>query len=232
VTDFALAPQGQQLYLTASMGANGIAVYNRGVAPVCFPPAATTKFETAVSLKPACFDANGDTIRLSLLDKPAHGSMSSFAADGTVKYTPDFDFSGTDTFTLVASDGGGASGPVTATVTVDKRPADLAAIGGGTIKLKTGAVPLRMRCTSGSGKCAGTVKITARVRSKGKTKTITLGSKRYSLPAGRTSTFSVGLSKTNQKLVKSTGKKGLTASVAATQTGGGDKRTASLTLKA
>ena len=61
-------------------------------------------------------DSDGDTLSVTNASDPAHGSVV-VNPDGTITYTPDAGFTGTDTFTYRASDGNG--GTVTATVTVN-----------------------------------------------------------------------------------------------------------------
>jgi hypothetical protein len=64
-------------------------------------------------------DPDGDTLSVTSASNPAHGSVV-VNADGTVTYTPDPGFTGTDTFTYTISDGNG--GTDTATVTVNVGP--------------------------------------------------------------------------------------------------------------
>lgn len=80
------------------------------------------------------FDADGDVLTYSVTGEPAHGEVTINAAAGTWTYTPDTAYSGTDTFTITASDGGGAfhlhalgqthsvSDTITVTVTDPNRP--------------------------------------------------------------------------------------------------------------
>ncbi|WP_226700156.1 Ig-like domain-containing protein [Qipengyuania gaetbuli] len=49
-------------------------------------------------------DVDGDALSASLVDGPNNGTLS-FNADGSFTYTPDPDFSGSDTFTYFANDG-------------------------------------------------------------------------------------------------------------------------------
>ena len=62
-------------------------------------------------------DADGDPLTLIALGTPQHGSVT-LNADGTITYTPDAGFIGTDTFRYTVSDGAGgeATGLVTVTV--------------------------------------------------------------------------------------------------------------------
>lgn len=71
-----------------------------------------------------CSDPDGDALTFSIVEPPAHGTLSSAAggsgrpnADGGFSYEPAPGFVGVDTFTFRASDGS-ASAPATARVTV------------------------------------------------------------------------------------------------------------------
>ena len=61
-------------------------------------------------------DPDGDSLRISAVGQPSHGSASQ---DGTaVVYTPEPDFAGIDAFTYAISDGSGGTGSATVTVAV------------------------------------------------------------------------------------------------------------------
>ena len=64
-------------------------------------------------------DVDGDPLTVSAVSDPANGTAV-VNPDGTVTYTPDPDFNGTDTFTYTVSDGNG--GTDTGTITVDVTP--------------------------------------------------------------------------------------------------------------
>ncbi|MBI1314693.1 tandem-95 repeat protein [bacterium] len=62
-------------------------------------------------------DADGDPLTGELIARPDHGALT-FNADGSFSYTPNHDFSGTDTFTYRASDGISTSGIARVSITV------------------------------------------------------------------------------------------------------------------
>ncbi len=62
-------------------------------------------------------DANSDMLTAALVSAPSHGLLA-LHADGSFTYTPAAEFSGTDTFTYIASDGLGNSGETTVTLTI------------------------------------------------------------------------------------------------------------------
>ncbi len=62
-------------------------------------------------------EVDGDTLTATIVSHPTDGSVN-LASDGTFTYTPDANFSGTDSFTYTASDGTEVSDPVTVTLTI------------------------------------------------------------------------------------------------------------------
>jgi VCBS repeat-containing protein len=87
-------------------------------APVAVDDTATTPEDTAVVLNLVANDTDVDSSTLSVvsLTAPLHGSAV-LNADGTVSYTPDANYFGTDSFTYRVSDGRSTSANV-ATVSI------------------------------------------------------------------------------------------------------------------
>jgi hypothetical protein len=89
-------------------------------APVAVDDAATTAEDspTDVAVLANDTDPNGDTLSVSAASDPANGTTA-IQPDGTVRYTPDPDFAGADTFDYTVDDGAGNSdtGSVAVTVT-------------------------------------------------------------------------------------------------------------------
>lgn len=88
-------------------------------APVGRPDSAKTKEDTSVNIKVLANDTDADADKLSVseVSRPANGRVTA-RANGTIKYTPNANWSGTDTFTYRASDGTVSSDPVSVTVMV------------------------------------------------------------------------------------------------------------------
>ena len=89
-------------------------------APVAANDTASTPEETAVSGTVLGNDTDvdtGTTLTATLGASPAHGAVT-LNADGSFTYTPNLNFSGTDSFTYTASDGTAVSNVATATITV------------------------------------------------------------------------------------------------------------------
>ncbi|WP_254275463.1 Ig-like domain-containing protein [Halomonas sp. 3H] len=64
-------------------------------------------------------DPDGDPLTVGAVTQPSHGSVT-INSDGTLTYTPDEGFVGTDSFTYQASDGDLLSDPATVQVTVEQ----------------------------------------------------------------------------------------------------------------
>jgi subtilisin family serine protease len=91
-------------------------------APVAADDAATTVEDTPtdVAVLANDTDPNGDTLTVTAATDPARGTTA-VQPNGTVRYTPDPNFAGADTFDYTVGDGDGNSdtGSVTVTVTPD-----------------------------------------------------------------------------------------------------------------
>jgi VCBS repeat-containing protein len=113
---------------TASDGAlTASATVTVTVAPVNDAPVANDDVATTskgvpivVDVRANDMDVDGDALNVVSVAPPGNGSAA-INSDGTVTYTPNADFSGTDTFAYTISDGNG--GTQTATVRVTVKPA-------------------------------------------------------------------------------------------------------------
>ncbi|NND60857.1 MAG: tandem-95 repeat protein [Gammaproteobacteria bacterium] len=91
-------------------------------APTAVDDAATTDQDMAVTVDVLANDSDvdGDSLTVASVTQPANGNVVD-NGDGTVTYTPDAGFFGTDTFTYTVTDGT-ASSSATVTVTVNETP--------------------------------------------------------------------------------------------------------------
>jgi CshA-type fibril repeat protein/VCBS repeat-containing protein len=91
--------------------------------PVAVDDAATTSQNTPVTINVLGndTDADGDTLSVGSVTQATHGAAVA-NANGTITYTPDTNFLGTDTFTYVVSDGNGGQDSATVVVTVEAPP--------------------------------------------------------------------------------------------------------------
>ena len=83
--------------------------------PVCLDVSLTTDEDTAGSTEPNCTDADGDALSYSIVSQPSNGS----ASIGSLNYTPNAAFTGTDSFTYKANDGQVDSNIATVSITVN-----------------------------------------------------------------------------------------------------------------
>jgi|GEM_PF-6131431 len=86
-------------------------------APVAGNTAATTAEDTTLHGSVTATDVDGDSLTYSLVNGPQHGTVA-FNSDGTYTYTPNADYSGTDTFSYKANDGSLNSNTGTVNLTV------------------------------------------------------------------------------------------------------------------
>jgi large repetitive protein len=110
---------------TISDGAGGTATSTVTVtvspvndAPVANPDTGATNEDTPVTLSPLANDADIDGNPLSVTGASAPNGTVVVNPDGTITYTPNANFNGTDTITYTISDGQGGSATATITVTV------------------------------------------------------------------------------------------------------------------
>lgn len=91
----------------------------QNVAPIANDDTATTAASQAVAVQVLNNDGDpdGDSFVVSSLGPPGNG-QASINADGTITYTPNPGFVGTDSFTYTLTDTGGLSDTATVTVTV------------------------------------------------------------------------------------------------------------------
>ncbi|MBB06378.1 MAG: hypothetical protein CML03_12855 [Pseudooceanicola sp.] len=101
---------------TASVTVN---VGDMNDAPVAVDDDASGDEDTAITIDVLAndTDADGDTLSISAVGTPANGTAE--IVDGKIVYTPNADFSGSDTFEYTVSDGKGGSDTAMVTVTVD-----------------------------------------------------------------------------------------------------------------
>ncbi|NDW21980.1 Ig-like domain-containing protein, partial [Alteromonas hispanica] len=85
-------------------------------APVAQDQSVTTPEDTAKTITLSGIDADNDTLSYVVVTQPSNGKLSGSGATRT--YTPNADFTGSDTFTYKVNDGSDDSATVTVTITV------------------------------------------------------------------------------------------------------------------
>ena len=78
-----------------------------------------------ITLSSSATDVEGDGLTYSIVGNPSDGVLGSFT-NSVIRYTPNSNFSGTDTFTYKVNDGTGDSNTSTVTVTVNETENDYA----------------------------------------------------------------------------------------------------------
>jgi DNA-binding beta-propeller fold protein YncE len=120
-TGIALDTTNHVLYVayTGNSVASLVDQFSYTPAPSCTGASAATKGGIAKSLGLSCTDGAGAAVTYAIASGPAHGTLSSLnPATGTVTYTPNAGYTGTDTFTYTGSSVDGTSDPTTVSVTV------------------------------------------------------------------------------------------------------------------
>jgi Bacterial Ig domain len=104
-----------QAFIAGANEPTGVAVDGLGF-PACDDVTASTGANQSVAIALPC---SGGSLVHAISSGPANGQISTFDAPaGTLTYTPNPEFAGTDSFTYVASNPVGVSNTATATVTV------------------------------------------------------------------------------------------------------------------
>ncbi len=87
-------------------------------APVASDVAVSTSEDTSVNVSLSATDADSDPLTYAVIAGPSNGSLGAVSGN-QVTYTPDGAFTGSDTFTYRANDGGANSNTATVTITVN-----------------------------------------------------------------------------------------------------------------
>ncbi|MEA5543719.1 Ig-like domain-containing protein [Limnoraphis robusta CCNP1324] len=97
------------------------------IPPVATDDNYTTPFETVLTVNLTegiisnDIDDDGDELTATLITEPSNGSLT-FNLDGTFNYTPNLDFTGSDSFTYQVNDGTDNSNIATVNLTVEEPP--------------------------------------------------------------------------------------------------------------
>jgi DNA-binding beta-propeller fold protein YncE len=226
----AISPSGTSVYVPDENGA--IAAFNRRIAPVCTSPTVTVPIGKATRVDLPCSDANGDPITRAVGTKPAHGTLSAIdQSTGKLTYTPAKKFSGSDSFSFTSSDGDSGSAAATAKLTVTSQA--LAKLPR-SARVSKGKAKLTLFCPATVFElCKGSLSLEATKRAlaaKRKAKPVRLGSKKYSIVAGKQATVVVKLSGRAKRVLSRTGKLKVTA-IAVSKDGAGTSATKRGTVK-
>src|ERR687892_219373 len=76
--------------------------------PVADPKSVSTDMNVPIPITLSGSDPEGSILTFNIVDLPKHGQLSSVSSD-TVKYTPDKDYSGSDSFTYTVKDSKGST---------------------------------------------------------------------------------------------------------------------------
>jgi hypothetical protein len=135
--------------------------------PDAVDDSATTSQDTPVTIDVLANDTDpdGDALTVTSLTQPANGSATN-NGDGTVTYSPNAGFSGTDVFTYTISDGHGGSDTATVSVVVfpPPPPGGNKVTGGGTIPVGDGEGKFSLNAQSDGPTATGKLSYRASAR--------------------------------------------------------------------
>ncbi len=86
--------------------------------PVATDVATTTEQNTALTIFLTATDADGDTLAFATTSDPLHGTLGLISGN-TVIYTPNADYTGSDTFNFIVNDGSVNSNTAAVTITIN-----------------------------------------------------------------------------------------------------------------
>ena len=97
-----------------------VEIYTEGTPPVAKSQSITTTSDTATSITLDASDKDGDALTYAIKTFPTHGSLSSLDKDsGSVTYTANSGYTGSDSFTFTDSDGTSTSNAGKVSITVN-----------------------------------------------------------------------------------------------------------------
>ncbi|WP_460151466.1 beta strand repeat-containing protein, partial [Priestia megaterium] len=104
-------------------GGTAVSTVTINVIPVNDPPitadlAFTINEDTPLTNQIPAFDPDGDLLTFTLLNPPPSNGSVVLGANGVFTYTPNLNYNGTDTFSVLVSDGQGGSSLSTVTLTI------------------------------------------------------------------------------------------------------------------
>lgn len=97
---------------------NSVGVYLHNHVPVVQGGSLTVTENQSVSGTVSASDPEQDTLTFAIATPPAHGNADMDPSSGAFTYTPAAGYSGSDSFSVTASDGLGTSAPATMSITV------------------------------------------------------------------------------------------------------------------
>jgi hypothetical protein len=120
-----LSPNTTTTYILTATNANGVRTASLTVnvdpgVPAAFNFSTNTPYNTAVAITLRGSDPQGSNLIYSIVNPPAHGSLS--GTPPNVTYTPSNDFGGLDSFTFKVNDGSFDSAPATVSINVIPPP--------------------------------------------------------------------------------------------------------------
>ena len=96
---------------------NILSYFAKNATPLACPQNVEIKKNNSIDLVLSAEDSDGDSLVYSIFSNPLHGNLSGEPPD--IKYTPNHDFAGNDSFTFMAGDGILYSKPAVVNITIE-----------------------------------------------------------------------------------------------------------------
>jgi hypothetical protein len=196
-------------------------------APACTDLALSTVSGGSVAATAACTDVDGDALGYVVATLPASGTLSQ--AGAVFSYTANSGFTGSDTFTVSASDGVlTTTFRVTVSVTAPVTTPPAATVTG-PVSLTSSAVAVGLSCASQTSSCAGTVGVSATLSGR----PYSLGARQVTLGPGQKATVSMTIPTATRTALRAYAGRTISTSVSFTTTSSdGTQHTVTTTLPA
>jgi Tol biopolymer transport system component len=205
---------GESLVTDVAGRFDGNADWTYNPRPTCAARTASVVFNGSVTIPLACSDAVDPPgflahhISPAIASGPTNGALGGLASNGSVTYTPNGTFAGTDSFTYTGSDGNSSASPVTVSIDVTPTSPAKASFAGSKSSIRVSRkrrFKFTFHATPGlTGKASFKTVKKVRVSRKNKKRKrrVTLARKSFTVPASGKVTLRIKLSKKNFRILK------------------------------
>jgi 6-phosphogluconolactonase (cycloisomerase 2 family) len=148
--EVAVSPDGRNVYVAAKGDgpATGVVDELSRTVVACQNVAASVPSNTPTSVTLNCSEASIDPLTYTIVSGPAHGTLGAVSPSGQVTYTPSANYTGSDSFTYMATDAQGSSNIATVTLTIGAGPAVVVAAARQTVTARVGNHRLKLTTPS------------------------------------------------------------------------------------
>ncbi len=154
-TSLAIGPGGDVLYAAAN---GGLIAFARQAPPTCLTRELRAGVGVPTQILLPCSDPNGDALTYAVASKATHGALAALKGS-SITYRPKPGFKGLDAFSVIVSDGSGATTTATITVRVTRDgTGPVVRLAAGPLKVRAGSAHATIGCDARTaGGCTGVV---------------------------------------------------------------------------